>query len=525
VVTPEPPAAELVPDIPLAWVDQAVLDRLAGDGRTVEDVYPLTPLQAGMVFHSLVDPDSGAYVDQARLWLSGVSDPGALGVAWQRVVDRTPLLRSAVVWDGVAEPVQVVHREVVLPIIYHDWRGLAEVERERELVGVAAQERAGVDLTLAPLLRLVIATLPGDQVLLIWTAHHVVLDGWSMAMVFAEVCEQYAAIVQGRPPALVARRPFRDYLQWLNEQDQQQAEEHWRAVLAGFESPTPLPYDRQPLEAHRCASSGSVDATLGTGESARLQLMAKRHGLTVNTVVQGAWALLLARYSGQREVVFGTTVSGRPAELVGVESMVGMFINTVPTRVEVAGGQDVVSWLRALQAAEIESRRFDFVSLAQVQACSDLPAGTSLFDSQVVFENYPFEAPPEGEPGLRIRDVQARDASNFPLYLRAYLDRHLGFDFGYDPQLFDAATVAAMGQRLRLLLSGIATGIAEGPNSLVAGLPWMPAAEQHQVLVEWNGSAGDEPGTTLVELFEAQVARTPGESRSVTAMRSCRMRS
>ncbi|MGH3785814.1 MAG: non-ribosomal peptide synthase/polyketide synthase, partial [Pseudonocardiaceae bacterium] len=497
-------------DFPLAGLDQAGVDRLVGDGQSVEDVYPLTPLQAGMVFHSLVDVGSGAYVDQIRLRLDGVSDAQALGAAWQRVVDRTPLLRSAVVWEGVDEPLQVVHSEVVLPIAHHDWRDLSQSERERELTRVAAQERAGIDLSIPPLLRLLIARLPDDEVLLVWTTHHVVLDGWSMAAVFSEVCEQYAALVQGRAPTLVARRPFRDHLQWLSEQDGRQAEEHWRAVLSGFESSTPLPYDRQPREAHRSESSESVVVELELQESARLHLMAKRSGLTVNTIVQGAWGLLLSRCSGQRDVVFGTTVSGRPAELMGVESMVGMFINTVPTRVRVDGGRDVVSWLRDLQAEQAESRRFDSVSLAQVQAWSELPAGANLFDSMVVFQNYPFESSPDSEPGLRIREVQARDTTNFPLSLRASLDGRLSFDLCYDPALFDADTAAAMAQRLGILL----VGLVEDSDRVLSQVPWMSAQERHRVLVEWNPTDGGVPQSTVVELFQAQVCRTP-EARAV----------
>ncbi len=494
-------------DFPLAQLDQGGVDRLVGDGQSVEDIHPLTPLQAGILFHSLVDPDSGAYVDQARLLLDGVSDPHALGAAWQRVVDRTPALRSVVVWEGVDEPLQVVHRRAALPASYHDWRGLSRVEWERELARVLTEDRAaGMDLTAPPLLRLVIATLAGDQVLLVCTSHHVVLDGWSLAQVFTEVREQYAAIVHGRTPELLTRRPLRDYLKWLSEQDQRQAEEHWRRVLVGFTAPTALPYDRQPLEAHRTESAETVRIELPAGESRRLQLAARRGGLTLHTIVQGAWAVLLARYSREPEVLFGTTASGRPAELPGVESMVGMFINTVPTRVQVADDTGVVSWLRELQAAQAESRRFDFVSLAQIQAYSDLPAGVTLFDSMVVFENYPFQTPPEGEPGLRIREVRGRDTTNFPLSLRAYLDGQLCFDLGYDPRLFDAATVTAMTQRLRLLL----IGIADDPDQPVSGLPWMTAEERHRVLVEWNDTAGEVPAGSVVELFEAQVSHTPG---------------
>ncbi|MGH4003137.1 MAG: amino acid adenylation domain-containing protein, partial [Pseudonocardiaceae bacterium] len=363
----QPDAGGCTPsDFPLAHLDQLTVDRLAGDGRAVEDIYPLTPLQTGMLFHSLVDGTSGAYLDQARVTLDGVSDPEALGQAWQRVVDRTPALRTLLVWegDGVDEPLQVVQRRAAIPTVYYDWRGLSDEDRDRELRrALAADRAAGMDLTAAPLMRLAIAHLAEAQVLLVWTWHHVVLDGWSLTQVFAEVCEQYAAIVEGRPPRLVSRRLFLDYLEWLRAQDVPQAEEYWRQVLSGFDSPTAVPYDRQPVEAHRTESSASVRTELPVEESSRLREVAKHNGMTLNTVVQGAWALLLSRYSGERDVVFGTTVSGRPAELPGVEEMIGMFINTVPTRIMVEEGRDAVSWLRGLQAKQVEARRFDFVSL------------------------------------------------------------------------------------------------------------------------------------------------------------------
>ncbi|MBA2473629.1 MAG: AMP-binding protein, partial [Pseudonocardiales bacterium] len=389
-------------DFPLAGLNQTQVDRIAGDGRGVEDIYPLTPMQAGMLFHNLVDSSSGAYLDQVSLRLSGVSDPQAFGMAWQRVVDRTPILRSCVVWDGVDEPLQVVHRQAIVPTVYHDWRHLSDEGREAEQRRVLAEDlAAGMDLTEAPLTRLVIARLSDDEVLLVWTSHHILLDGWSTGAVFAEIGEEYAAIGEGRPPRLVSRRSFREYLQWLARQDQGEAEEYWRRVLTGFDAPTPLPYDRPAVEAHRAESSESVRLALPVDESHRLHEVAKRSGLTLNTVVQGTWALLLSRYSGERDVVFGTTVSGRPADLPGVEEMIGMFINTVPTRVEIQHGQDVVSWLHGLQDEQVESRRFDFVSLSRLQTWSQLPPGTNLFDSVVVFENYPIQDT-SGADGSRV---------------------------------------------------------------------------------------------------------------------------
>ncbi|MGH3903464.1 MAG: non-ribosomal peptide synthase/polyketide synthase, partial [Pseudonocardiaceae bacterium] len=499
-------------DFPLARLDQAAVDRIAGKGRGVEDIYPLTPLQAGMLFHGLVDSGSGAYVDQVRLTVDGVSDPHALGMAWQRVVDRTQALRSSLVWDGVDDPLQVVHRRATVPTVYYDWRDLSGADRDRELWRVLAEDRAaGMDLTAAPLLRVAIADLADGQVLLLATWHHVVLDGWSLAQVLAEVCEQYAAIVAGRTPRLVSRRPFREYLQWLSHQDERQAEAHWRRVLGGFDAPTPLPADRQAVEAHRAESSESVHLELSVDQSSRLHDVAKRSGLTLNTVVQGAWALLLSRYSGERDVVFGTTVAGRPGELPGVEVIVGMFINTVPTRVQVQQGQDVVTWLRGLQAEQVESRRFEFVSLAQLQTWSDLPGGMNLVDSVVVFENYPIDDAAADDAGLRVREVQALDTTSFPLTLSAYLDDRLRFDLGYDPTLFNTVTVERMIERLRMLLAGIAAG----PDRQLAQLPWMSEDERHRVLVEWNDTALDVPAVTFPEVFEAQVARTPGETALV----------
>jgi amino acid adenylation domain-containing protein/non-ribosomal peptide synthase protein (TIGR01720 family) len=492
-------------DFPLTRLTQRQLDRVAGDGRGVEDIYPLTPLQAGMLFHSLVDAGSGAYFDQMSVLLAGVPDAQALGLAWQRVVDRTPVLRTSVVWEGVDEPVQVVHRDVTVPVTYHDWRGLSEVDRDRELQQVMARDRtASRDLRTPPLMRLAIARCADDQVRLVWTWHHVLLDGWSTAQVFAEVCAQYSAIVTGHPARLPARRPFRDYLQWLRGQDDRLAEEHWRRVLSGFDSPTRLPYDRPPVEAHRAESAELVRFELPAEESSRLRLAAKRNGLTVNTIVQGAWALLLSRYSGEQDVLFGTTVSGRPAELPGVESMVGMFINTVPTRAQVHSGQDLASWLRRLQVEQSESRRFESVALGQLQAWSDLPGGVSLFDSVVVFENYPIAETDTGD-GPHVREAQALDTTSLPLALSAYLDDRLCFDLAYDARLFDETTVERMAERLQMLLAGF----AEDPGQPIAALPWMPAAERQRVLVEWNDTALEVPGEMFHEVFQAQAARTP----------------
>ncbi|GLZ39063.1 non-ribosomal peptide synthase/polyketide synthase [Actinokineospora sp. NBRC 105648] len=492
-------------DFPLARLTQSEVDTIAGDGSDVEDIYPLTPLQSGMVFHSLVDPDSGAYVDQVRLVLDGVTQPDQLVAAFQGVVDRTPVLRTAVVWEGVAEPVQVVRRQVPLAATVRDLRGMRAADQDRALLNLLAEDRATpFALATAPLLRIWVVRLTEDRVVLVWSSHHVLLDGWSTGQVFAEVCARYADLTAGRVPSAPARRPFRDYLRWLSTQDNAAADAHWASVLGGFAEPVSVPWDRSPAQAHHTESSASVRADLDRAGSDRVRAAAQRAGLTVNTVVQGAWALLLARWAGTDDVVFGSTVSGRPAELPGVESMVGMFINTVPTRVRVDGDRPAGEWLREIQAGQSESRNHDFLALPRIQAHADLEPGAALFDSVVVFENYPFEDASRAD-GLRVAEVHAIDTTNLPLTLSAHVDDRIHLDLGYDPALLDATTA----DRVAGWLHALVTAIADEPTRALAELPWTAAADRERVLVEFNDTDHVFPFEPLPVVFEQQAARTP----------------
>ena len=229
-------------DFPLAGLDQSTVDCLVGDGRGVEDIYPLTPMQAGMVFHALSQGEQGVYVEQLAVVLDGVPDPRVLGAAWQQVVDRTPVLRSSVVWDGVDEPVQVVHRHVEVPIVYHDWRGLPTQDRDGEVQRLLAGDRAqGFDLATAPLLRVALAQLSDTEVQVVWTFHHVLLDGWSVFQVLSDVFASHAALQRGDTDAgLPNRRPFRDYLQWLADQDDRRRSTGG-GVLSGLRLPRSCP--------------------------------------------------------------------------------------------------------------------------------------------------------------------------------------------------------------------------------------------------------------------------------------------
>jgi amino acid adenylation domain-containing protein/non-ribosomal peptide synthase protein (TIGR01720 family) len=493
-------------DFPLARLDQATVDRIAGDGRAVEDIYPLTPMQAGMLFHSLAEPGNDVYLGHFGVTIDGVTDPGVLAQAWQRVADRTPALRTAVVWEDVAEPLQVVYRDVRIPVTQLDWRdrtgnaqqdGLARLwERRRELT---------LDLADAPLLRMTVVRLSGTRVQLLWSAHHMMSDGWSFAEVLSDVFEQYSAL-QGEPGAPKVRRPYRDYVEWLGGQDQVAAREYWRRTMTGMSAPTPLPFDRSPVRAHGSRSSLEVKLRLDTERSARVYGCARDARLTVNTVVQGAWALLLSRYSGERDVCFGATVSGRPSELAGSESIIGLFVNMVPVRVEADDDSAVLPWLRRVQDGQAEARQYEHVSLTQIQGWSDVPRGGALFDSIVVFENYPYDGEAAARHGLRVGEYQGDEHTNYALTLTAYAGDELYLALGYDPALFDAATVERMVGHLETLLDAIAAA----PQASLADLTILTEPERAQLITRFNNTAVAFPAARCVhELFAEQVLRTP----------------
>ncbi|MFF2076049.1 amino acid adenylation domain-containing protein [Kitasatospora sp. NPDC058162] len=502
-------------DFPLAGLDQAAVDRIVGDGRNVETVYPLTPMQSGMLFHTLSEPGSRAYFEQTAFLLDGVGDPALLERAWQHVTDHLEVLRGAVVWERVDRPQLVVHRRVRPPVVHLDWRGRTEQEHAEALERHLAEDRArGIDLSAAPLMRMALIRLTDTTVRVVRTSHHVLLDGWSTTQMLADLTTAYRALAAGERPVLPARRPFAAYVEWLQRQDLAEAEAYWRRLLGGVTEPTALPFDRLPATGHQAQSSRRLLTRLPEDVSRRLYTAAREHRVTVNTVLQGAWSLLLARYAGEPDVVFGATVSGRPADLPGADAMVGMLINTLPVRVEVDGDARIGAWLAGLQQAQAEARQYEHVPLTQIQGWSGVERGTHLFESLVAFENFPADGGSGadgsggagGDGGVRLYGLEGADVTNYPLNLVAYAGEELAFALSYDPALFDPETV----ERLAGHLGALLTAIAEAPDRTVSAVPMLMPGELERVSGEWSGVPGAPawPGT-IHQLVAEQAARTP----------------
>ncbi len=479
------------------------------DMKSVEDFYPLSPMQQGMLFHSLYAPESGVYFEQLSCTLRGDLETLAFERAWQRVVDRHPVLRTAFVGEGLKEPVQVVRRQVKMPIEQQDWRGLSPAEQSSRLEAfLQAERRRNFVLSEPPLMRLALFCLAEDVYQFVWSHHHLLLDGWSVPMLLQEVMALYEAFRRGddfHPPP---RRPYRDYIVWLRRQDLSRAETFWRKTLEGFIAPTPLVVGR-PIEGlvGQEERYDEQDTRLSAATTAALQSLARQHGLTLSTLVQGAWALLLSRYSDEEDVVFGATVSGRPADLPESELMIGLFINTLPVRVQIASDAPVVDWLQGLQVELVQMRQYEYSPLVQIHGWSQVPRGVPLFESILVFENYPVDtAMREQEGSLTVEKLHSFEQTNYPLTVVAGPGEELLLRIVYDCRRFEADTIGRMLGHLGALLDGIAAD----PGGPVSALPLLTQAERPQLLATWNDTNKLYPLDGCVhELFEAQVGRQP----------------
>ena len=476
--------------------------------KNVEDVYSLSPMQQGMLFHSLYSPDSGMYFEQLSCTLNGDLNVSAFQGAWQRVVERHPVLRTAFIWEGLDEALQVVRQQVKVPWEQHDWRAFSPIMQREQLKSfLQADRERGFDLSVAPLMRLTLLQVDENAYHFIWSYHHLLLDGWCLSLLLKEVFALYKAFSQGQDLHLVRSRPYRDYIAWLQQQNLSQAEAFWRQALKGFTAPTPLVVGKAVGNlSSQQESYDEQQIQLSAATTQALQSFAQHHQLTLNTLVQGAWVLLLSRYSGQEDVVFGATVSGRPADLVGVESMVGLFINTLPVRVLVSPQAHLVQWLQQLQAQQVELRQYEYSPLVQVQGWSEVPRGLPLFESIVVFENYPIDASLQQGGSLEFRNVRALERTNYPLTLAADPGAQLSLQLSYDCRRFDADTITRMLEHFQILLEGIVADPKQG----LSDLPMLTAKERQQLLVEWNHTQVDYPKDVCIhQLFEAQVERTP----------------
>lgn len=486
-----------------------VITQKQSKSKDIESIYLLSPMQEGMLFHTLYEPESRIYFEQFRLTLYGILEPGVFERAWQLLVERHSALRTLFVWKNRKQAVQIVRKQVNLPWSNLDWQMFPKEEQEIRLNSFLDLDiKQGFQLDKAPLMRFALIRVADETYEFVWSFHHLLLDGWSWPIIFQELFALYESIQNGQQLYLAPSRPYRDYINWLQQQDLAGAKTFWKQNLEGFTAPTPLIIERAiGQSSHQQQNIDVRSQHLSAETTTTLKYFAQQHHLTLATLVQAAWALLLSRYSGESDVVFGTTVSGRPVTLSGVESMVGLFINTLPARVKIPDTTDLLTWLRLLQQEYIEREQYSYTPLVDIQGVSEIPRNQLLFESIVVFENYPVNVTLQQLPGnLRIGELQDRGQTNYPLTVMAIPGEEMTVKIYYDRQRFNADIIDRMAGHFLTLLEGITVN----PHRTPGELPLLTPAEQNLLLVEWNATSAAHPINRCIhQLFEEQVKKTP----------------
>ncbi len=476
----------------------------------VEDIYELAPMQHGMLFDSVTVEDSGMYAIQLEYFLRGPLSAPEFEEAWSQTVARHPILRTSLHWEDLEKPLQVVRRSAQISLPYEDWSGLSPEEQDLRSEAFRRDDRrSGFDFEEAPLMRLALFRVGDDRHRLLWTFHHILMEGWSASQILGEVLARYRSATTGSELELAEHRPYRDYVAWIQEQDPLRAEAYWKDVLAGFETPTHLPVDLAPTSTHTPVTEyDGRKIELSEEETASLQAFARKNDLTLNTVVQGAWAVLLSSYTGQEDVVFGTIVSGRSVPLEGVETILGLFVNMLPTRVRVGAGEPVLEWLRALQRQQVRQRDFEHCPLVAIKGWSEVPAGFPLFESLLVFENWHGDlSERDWGAGLEVSDVHGHHgAPGYPMTAVVIPDRRLTFGISYDTKRFTADVIDRILANSRTLLAAI---VAD-PLASIARLPLLSPVERERAVREWNATeAGEVPPELVHRRFARRAEETP----------------
>ncbi|MCA7086346.1 amino acid adenylation domain-containing protein [Cupriavidus sp. DB3] len=491
--------------------------------QDIESIAALTALQQGVLFHALERGDGDPYHYQRVFDIRGELAIDDFVRAWQWTADRHQALRSDFIWGESDVPLQIAYKRRPVQLEQIDWRGMPPDEQRRQLEArLRAQRQDGFPFRRAADLRLCLVQVEARRWWLAWSFHHVAMDGWSVGMVLSDVLQSYLALRRGQPLPATAPRPFSAYLQWLGQRDKAASTSYWQQALADVEVPTPL-----PASAPEVGRSGYAEQKLSLSPtlSETARTLARQAGVTVNTLVQGLWAWTLARHGGGDDVVFGTTVSGRSGDFPGIESMVGLFINTVPLRVRLPSDLPVRQWWRAIQQQAVENQQHEHMPLPDIQRLARPGEGGALFDSIVVFENYPVDAAlkqRQGEIDIRLLGAAAKEAgaefvisgrNNYPLSVIAAMDERLHLTLAYQRDRFADRDVTALLGRMEQALARMLAdpdqrlgqiGIAGDGGVLVAetvdgALP--------DVLAAWRRGVEADPSATALRYEDQTLTR------------------
>lgn len=475
----------------------------------IEDIYPLSPMQEGLLYQALYDSSTQAYFIQMTFRLLGVFRKGVFEESWNILCQRHSVLRSSFMHEDLANPVQVVFKERKPEVSIIDLSDLGEKEQLEHIEEYKKRDmKRGFNLQSDVLMRITVFQLGESLCCFVWSYHHILIDGWCMGILQGEFIKVYKALINKEKPDLPVLAPYRNYVQWLKKQDRQVAREYWQRYLAGYEQQATV-----PKNVHGKNSYGYIlkEMTFFIEEDIAVKLkdLAAKQNVTLNTVVRTIWGLLLSRYNRTEDVVFGTIVSGRPPELDGVENMVGLFINANPVRTSIKANQSFLDVIKAGQKAYLESGPYHFLPLAEIQNQS-FP-GQELIDHLLIFQNYTAGDEIQTEGGLteyefKIDFIDAHDQTHYDFNLIVIPGERIGFKINYNNNVYTEHRIEQISEHLRTAIRSV----LQSPDKVISELQIIPDGEQKKVLHQFNDTVTlCNIEDTLLDLFDAQVEKTP----------------
>lgn len=470
--------------------------------------YPVSAMQGGMIYHSVLAPSSGVNIQQIVFSLQEQIDVEKFHKAWIHLSERHTILRTAFVWEGLENPHQEVFAKVEIPFVVHSMEEESEESSQKIIQDFIDKDRkTDFDLTKAPLSRLNLFKLAKDSWEIIWTFHHLILDGRSFCLVLKELFDIYEALLnQEVHPVLPKTKPYKIYIDWISTQDFEKTGEFWRKYLSGIKTPNPLPLRNASQGNHIEGDIQVLEKVLSKELTGKLRDLAKMSSVSLNNVLQGAWALLLYHYSGEKDIVFGTTRACRYSSLEEVKDMIGIFINTLPLRISIEE-HSIKEWLKTIKKSNSEIREFEQTPLLTIQSFSEVPSGESLFDSLIIFDHQKLDTSLKSHgKAWENRNFSYRGQTNYPLALYGYGDSSMLLELEYDSGRYPGEVIIRIMENLATLLEGM----VENPESSPLSIPYLSENELDTLIRKWNNTTHSYPADRCMhQLFEEKANEQP----------------
>ncbi|WP_298420582.1 condensation domain-containing protein, partial [uncultured Kordia sp.] len=476
--------------------------------KNISSIYRLSPMQEGMLFHELYDQNSIAYTNQMVMSFPDGLNLDAFKASCNYVLKNHSILRTAFFHENLSVPIQSVFKKVEMPIKVVDFSNLSQNEQEKALkAAIVEDQHTSFDFTIPPLMRITAFKISEAEYQMVWTHHHIIIDGWSMPIIMSELLQAYDMYCDGKEPIEREEDIYKDYIDYIDSKDKKEETNYWETYMESLEEGSLLPFVGKNIERNKGVGEFQSEKLIFDVDfTNQIREFCQLHHLTANTLVQGVWSYLLARYTGKAAIVFGVTVSGRPSDYENTEERVGLYINTLPLHAKLKWQQSILDFLKELQKGQTASREYQYSSLSSIKKWSGIPG--EFFDTLLVYESYPVGDLAENESAstMNAGTMDVEEKTNYLLTLEVGLAHTLGINMDFNASLLDAAHVKMIKEHFRIAL----TDFVNNSEKSISEVNYLTSTEENILVNELNKTATVYPkDKNAVVLFEEQAFENP----------------